>query len=445
MKTQRLITLLVLLALPLHLFALGTPHDHIFVNLNKPDGLYEKGDTAMVFARCTKDLGPLRLKVLDGHHQIVDSLLFFGNDTTTRVIYSEVCDKPKGILVILGPDGNDKFVTSAGYVVGHDSVTPGFDAPEDLYGWWENQIKKMRKSRPIVIVEEATPPEKYAGSVICWHVTISMPEGRPVQAYVAKPLVSRRKSLPIYLTAHGASAIESPITRSSLGTACKYASRGALAADINAHGMLDTAPASYYEGLAKGDLKAYDKRPLTDRDSFYFRLMFLRLERMLDYLCGQKEWDRRRVMVSGTSQGGAQSLFLAGLDRRVTHCIAIVPAMTDFGGTLKGRAAAWPDPCSKDGVAESAVGRDILPYFDGSLLIRRFTGKLYLEAGFIDTTCPPTCIYAVYNNALSTSERIIMPYVYRRHSRVDERYNAHWTATVKARRDGFSNDFLKGK
>ena len=446
MKGSRLLLpLLLLLVLPWQSRALGIAHDHIYVSLNKADGLYEVGDTARVYARCDADLGPLRLKVMDGHHQIVDSLLVFGNDTTTRVIYSEVCDKPKGILVILGPDGNDKYVTSAGYVVAHDAITPGFDAPEDLYAWWEKQIKKMRKARPVVTVEPVAPPEEYADSVICWHVTVSMPEGRPVQAYVARPVVSRRKSLPIYLTTHGATAIESPRTRSSLNTACKYASRGAIAADINAHGMLDDAPASYYEGLANGELKGYSKRPLTDRDSFYFRLMFLRLERMLDYLCGQKEWDHRRVMIRGGSQGGAQALFLAGMDRRVTHCLAMVPAMTDFGGTLKGRAAAWPESCSQDGVAETAAGRDILPYFDGALLISRFKGKLFLEAGFIDTTCPPTCIYAVYNNAVSASERIIMPYVYRRHCCVDSRYNEHWTATVKARRDGFSYGFLNGK
>ena len=159
-------------------------------------------------------------------------------------------------------------------------------------------------------------------------------------------------------------------------SACKYAAKGAISANVNALGIPDDEPQEYYDKLANGELKGYNKRPLVDRESFFFRLMFLRLERLLDYLCSMKEWDGRRVMVNGGSQGGAQALFLAGVDSRVSHCVAMVPAMTDFGGTLEGRASAWPEPYSQDGVAATSPGKDILPYFDGSLLINRFAGKL---------------------------------------------------------------------
>lgn len=447
MKRFFLLCAALLLAVSVHVAgALGIAHDNIFVSLNSETGIYHAGDTAKVYGRCNRDLGPLRLTVFEGRHKIVDSLLVFGNDTTARVLYSEVCTIPKGVLVILGPDGNEKRVTSAGYVVSPEDILPGFEAPEDLYSWWEGEIKAMRRSRMKVKVENAEVPEKYRDSaIVCWHVSISMPEGRDVQAYVAMPAKAKKKSLPIVISAHGATAINVPATRSNLNTACKYASMGALSADINAHGMLDNAPQEYYDDLMKGDLKGYSKRPLVSREEFYFRLMFLRLERLLDYLCSRKEWDGSRVMVRGGSQGGAQALFLAGVDPRVTHCLAMVPAMTDFGGTLKGRAAAWSHAYAKDGVAASEPGRSVLPYFDGSLLVKRFAGRLFLEAGFIDTTCPPTCIYAVYNNATSAKERTIKPYIYRRHCCVDPPYNALWQSTVVAARDKFTEDYLKGE
>lgn len=440
-----LLSVLLLAAFPLTGAALGVAHESISVWLSKPDGIYEVGDSAKVFARCSKDLGPLRFTVMDGRTKIVDTLLVFGSDTTTRVIYSEYCDKAGGKMFILGPDGDEKHVTAAGYVVAPSTIYPGYTAPDDLYSWWEGQIAKMRKSRPKVTSREVPVPAKYKDDAIrCWHVTISMPEGNPVQAYVAMPQKAAKKSLPIVIRTHGATAITSKSTRSSLSQACEFASRGAIAADINAHGMPDDAPEEYYRELSK-TLTGYNKRPLESREGFYFRLMFLRLERLADYLCSFREWDRTRFMVRGGSQGGAQSLFLAGVDPRVTHCLAMVPAMTDFGGPLQGRAAAWPEPYARPGVAESEAGMDILPYFDASLLVKRFKGRLFLEAGFIDTTCPATCIYATYNNASCAKERVIEPYVYRRHCCVDPPYSEHWSGTVVAHRNRFMDDFYNGR
>lgn len=425
--------------------ALGVAHKSIKVYLNKADGIYSAGDTAKVFARTLEDLGPLRLLVINNRDTLENRVLNFGSDTTSRIIFSEVCKEPKGVMVILGPDGNDKFVTSAGYVVDPHIIKPGFEAPDDLYSWWEGQIKTMRKSRLRVECQEAVAPDDYKDEVRCWHVSISMPEGPNVEAYVAMPLNAGRKSLPVLIRTHGATALNIPDTRSNLRSACSYASKGAIAANVNALGIPDNEPQEYYDKLAKSELKDYSKRPLVDRQSFYFRLMFLRLVRLTDYLCSLKEWDRTRVMVNGGSQGGAQSLFLAGVDKRITHCVAMVPAMTDFGGPLVGRNAAWPRPYAKPGVAASPEGRAVLPYFDGSLLINRFRGKLYLEVGFIDTLCPATCIYAAYNNACAAEEKIIMPYVYRRHCCVDPPYSTEWTETVIARRKKFVEDFCKGK
>ena len=438
-----LLVAIILLATAPVASALGVAHKDIKVTLNKADGIYAIGDSAKVYGQCLQDLGPLRLTVFDGHHKIVDSLLVFGSDTTARVIFSELCTKAEGILVILGPDGDEQNVTSAGFVVAPDTIVPGFEAPDDLYSWWEREIKAMRRSRMKVVVEPVDTPKEYEEDVECWHVSISMPEGPAVQAYVAMPYFAKKKSLPIFIGTHGATALNSKSTRSNLKSACKYAAKGAIAANVNALGILDNEPQAYYDALMKSELKGYGSRPLTTREEFFFRLMFLRLERLLDYLCSFKEWDRTRVMVYGGSQGGAQALFLAGVDRRVSHCVAMVPAMTDFGGTLQGRASAWPKSYAEDGVAATSPGKDVLPYFDGSLLIRRFTGKLYLEAGFIDTTCPPTCIYATYNNAVAASEKTIMPYVYRRHCCVDPPYSEHWSETVVARRKAFVAEFMK--
>ncbi len=40
--------------------------------------------------------------------------------------------------------------------------------------------------------------------------------------------------------------------------------------------------------------------------------MFLRMERAIDFLASQPEWDGRILIVTGSSQGGGQAIVAAG-------------------------------------------------------------------------------------------------------------------------------------
>ncbi|MBP5716789.1 MAG: acetylxylan esterase, partial [Bacteroidales bacterium] len=72
-----------------------------------------------------------------------------------------------------------------------------------------------------------------------------------------------------------------------------------------------------------------------------------RAQRTLDYLCTLPEWDGERVLVMGSSQGGAQTAALAGMDPRVKVAVLTVPAMMDMGGKLAGRASGWKNDVRK--------------------------------------------------------------------------------------------------
>lgn len=71
----------------------------------------------------------------------------------------------------------------------------------------------------------------------------------PVSGYFAKPAGAKPKSLPIILTVHGAG-----VGSSSLGGTVNWAKRGFLAMYINAHGIPNAEPASFYTDLANGSL-----------------------------------------------------------------------------------------------------------------------------------------------------------------------------------------------
>jgi cephalosporin-C deacetylase-like acetyl esterase len=126
--------------------------------------------------------------------------------------------------------------------------------------------------------------------------------------------------------------------------------------------------------------------------------MMLRLIRGIDVLTAQPEWDGKRVIVFGSSQGGYQAIAAAGLDARVTFFAAGVPAGCDHSGMLVNRIAGWPKIVPMvDGKPDNSVV-EAFRYLDCmNFATRTKAAGCYFTVGFIDTTCPPTSIYATYN------------------------------------------------
>ena len=214
-----------------------------------------------------------------------------------------------------------------------------------------------------------------------------------MSGYFAKPAGAASKSLPIILTVQGAG-----VRNSSLGGSAGWARQGFLALDINAHGIPNGKPDQFYSDLASGDLKGYPTRGRDSRETVYFLGMFLRLVRAIDFLTAQPEWDGRTLIVHGSSQGGAQSIVAAGLDSRVTFLAAGVPAMCDHTGVAVGRVNGWPKlvPNGLTGQPDAKV-IEASRYYDAMNFATRTKAGAILTVGFIDTTCPPTSVYAAYN------------------------------------------------
>jgi cephalosporin-C deacetylase-like acetyl esterase len=169
--------------------------------------------------------------------------------------------------------------------------------------------------------------------------------------------------------------------------------------DVNAHGIPNGKPAQYYEESSRTELKDYRFRGRESRDTCYFLGMFLRLVRAIDFLTSQPEWDGRIVAVCGASQGGGQSIAAAGLDPRVTFIATGVPAICDHTGSAIGRINGWPKlvPNGPDGKPDPKV-LEAARYFDGMNFATRAKAEAIFSVGFIDVVCPPTSVYAAYNN-----------------------------------------------
>jgi cephalosporin-C deacetylase len=273
------------------------------------------------------------------------------------------------------------------------SIQPSLPAPEDFDEFWGEQKKKLAA---VPMNPKLTPVDaKAATNVECFDVQVECAGLAPVSGYYARPRAAQAKSHPAILLVHGAG-----VQSSSLANAVRWASKGTLAMDINAHGILNGQPEQYYRDLAQGALKEYWHAGRESRETSYFLGMFLRVIRAVDFLASRPEWDGKTVVVYGSSQGGFQAFAAAGLDERVSFIAAGVPAGCDHTGMRANRISGWPKwvPLSGDGAPDEKA-LQAARYFDNVNFAARARARgAFVTVGFIDVTCPPTTVYAAYNN-----------------------------------------------
>lgn len=324
-----------------------------------------------------------------------------------------------------------------GFVVDPGNIEPSTKRPDDFDRFWSNE-KTALKDLPMEI--KNTPVENIESGFVCSDVELNCTGPKPARGYFAKPENAEPKSLPIVLFVRAA-GVRGNWCQSKPEEALNYAKmgKGVLAFDLNAHGMLNGQPQEYYDNLEAGELKNYWEMGLENRDEFYFRGMYLRLLRTLDFLCSQPEWDGKRIIVIGESQGGGQALVAAGLDHRVTAVVATVPAMCDFGGALHGKIGGWPNPFSYEKNKEKML--NTLPYFDAVHILKNSEATLVTEIGLIDITCPSVGIYAVINQ--SKGKKITLAVPYRGHHQNQPAFQQTWEENVYRSKMKFIEDFLK--
>ena len=434
--------LIIALLLP---FAARAQYEGAMLELNSRDGVYQVGDSIKVWATVFEGCSPVLEFSVQKNMLKELSRKTVTLNTGKHLVYAERCQEPAHYVYMLGTPGTKRAGDKAsvvGAIVSYDNFRSGYAAPKDLRKFWDKEIAKMRKM-PLTVESKPTPQEKYSqDGYTCLDIEIPMPEGNPVRAYLVYPSDAQDKSLPIVIRAHAA-GVKGQWCQCSVDQAIKDAKRGggAIALDINAHGMLNGQPQSYYDDLDAGELHKYSTRDFTGHEDFYFRLMYLRLVRAIDYLVTLPQWDGERIAILGESQGGAQAAALAGIDKRITAASLRVPAFMDVAARFDERAGSWPQTYGRK--AEEYF--NVLPYYDAACLLTLTKAKLFFEAGLVDYTCPPACVAAGYNNA-PVADKTIVFFPYRPHtlgSTMDKRFLSRWKEEIQKPREQWLNDYLK--
>jgi cephalosporin-C deacetylase-like acetyl esterase len=314
------------------------------------------------------------------------------------------------------------LICGIGALVEPLNLQPATPPPEDFDAFWRTQLEALRKIplNPVIkdIAVDGTPKK---GALKGALVTIDCGKDiRPVNGILVMRNDAQPKSLPITLSLPGA-GVQNPPKPLMFG-----GKHQTIFFNMNVHGLPNDQPPEFYQQLRTGELKYYQYINNSDREQYYMKGVILRVVRALDFLKTLPEWDGKNIIIEGRSQGGALAVIAAALDSQVTHIKADVPAMCDFGAPIANRMSAWPKPYEKkkDGSLamrtidnpalnqEAKVPADpavinAMAYFDSASFAERIkNAEVELRCGGRDGTCPPSAIFALYNNLGTDNKKI---------------------------------------
>jgi cephalosporin-C deacetylase-like acetyl esterase len=310
-------------------------------------------------------------------------------------------DEPGTLLLEIRSKGADGKTVKAlgGVVAGTDQIRPSAPRPKDFDAFWADKIKELESVPPNVKLEEADGGKP---GVHYWKLTMDNIRGTHIHGQLARP--ESGDKLPALLIVQWAGVY--PLQKA---WATDRAAEGWLVLNVIAHDLPIDEPESFYKDQMTGALKDYAGMGNDDRDASYFLRMYLGDYRAAEYLTHREDWDGKTLVVMGTSQGGQQTLVMAGLHPKITAALACVPAGCDMLGPDVGRKGGWPNWYNKTEGRDPAKVHEASRYFDAVNFASRIKCPILIGIGLIDEVCPPAGVLAAANVIPAPKEVIVLP------------------------------------
>jgi cephalosporin-C deacetylase len=147
--------------------------------------------------------------------------------------------------------------------------------------------------------------------------------------------------------------------------------------------------------------------------TYYYRRVFCDAVRAVETARAHTLVDSERVVVTGGSQGGGISIAVAGLDPHVSVFMPNVPYLCHFRRALEiTDASPYSEIAAYCKVHREKIDEvfETLSYFDGVNLAARAQGRAFFSAGLMDEVCPPSTVFAAYNQVPGEKDIRVYPY-----------------------------------
>lgn len=297
-----------------------------------------------------------------------------------------------------------------------DKIKPYTQEPQDFRSFWQKNVEEL-KQVPMSYTKELYK-DYCTDKIDCYLVKLQIDKmGHSMCGFLFYPKNAQPGKHPVVLCPPGAGikTIKDPMRNKY------YAENGFVRFEVEIHGLDPRISSETFGEISRAfnDRNGgYLANGLENKDIYYMKHVYVGLVRCIDFLTSLPEWDGKNVAVQGGSQGGALAIIAAGLDSRVTQCVANHPALSDMAGyAAKGGTGGYPHFCRQPQILSNKDCLNTLAYFDVVNFARYVKAPTYLTWGYNDVTCPPTTSYAVWNTLKCTKESLLTP------------INEHWTTT----------------
>ena len=266
--------------------------------------------------------------------------------------------------------------------------------PADFDAFWAKQKKRLAEVPFIGKVEKKLVKETSNGYIYALSIPCVAP--RPATGYLTIPKKAKAKSLPIYVTFYGYSAAKQGMPGG--------VSQNRIALFVNAHGQKLGESAEYYKNFfqsirSKKYSYAFNPEENKDPETAFFNGMALRNLRAIEYAKTLPEWNGKKLVVQGGSQGGLQTMWAAALDQDVTEAYPSITWCCDLAGTDKKQriSGGW-----------RIKYVPALDYYDPVFMAKRIKKAKVdiIRAGLGDYVCPPSGLAISYNNLATPNKTI---------------------------------------
>ena len=295
-----------------------------------------------------------------------------------------------------------------------DKIKPYTQEPQDFRSFWQKNVEEL-KQVPMSYTKELYK-DYCTDKIDCYLVKLQIDKmGHSMYGFLFYSKNAQPGKHPVVLCPPGAGikTIKDPMRNKY------YAENGFVRFEVEIHGLDPRISSETFGEISRAfnDRNGgYLANGLENKDIYYMKHVYVGLVRCIDFLTSLPEWDGKNVAVQGGSQGGALAIIAAGLDSRVTQCVANHPALSDMAGyAAKGGTGGYPHFCRQPQILSNKDCLNTLAYFDVVNFARYVKAPTYLTWGYNDVTCPPTTSYAVWNTLKCTKESLLTP------------INEHWT------------------
>ncbi|MFZ2656923.1 MAG: acetylxylan esterase [Victivallales bacterium] len=243
-----------------------------------------------------------------------------------------------------------------------------------------------------------------------YKISFAGSDGGRVYAWLAKPVGKGPFPAMLVLPGAGFAARPRPL---------EHARHGYVAIDIQIHGQ-DVDLPKYKQIHGYNDSWIYD--PV---DKFYFKNVYLRAARAVDYLCSRPDVAEGKLATAGGSQGGRLSIIVPALDRRVTAtvpCIANAPNYPHLRWVARcnGFKSFFRNPGDLES-KDKSDGMDLVgappaiddpewrcwAYYDPMNFAPDVKCPVMMNAGLIDPVSPPFETWGAFIRLGSSDKQII--------------------------------------